>query len=846
MVQQRDVPEIHSDQEQPPLSVELLLATLDQVPVGVLLFNESLICQEVNSSAARILGVDGAALYGISVREIVARLSGEDNAPAVDALFREALRSDEPFTGKGMEFNPTGEANHRRYFDWQLRRIPQGHDGSSELLVTFSDVTDVWTSGRMNEDYSDRLQVSESRYHALAEGIPHLVWSAVPDGAMSFHSQRWRDYTGLTEADSIGWGWTTAIHPDDREALLQAWKGAAVQDHLFEFEARFRRGSDGRYRWHLMRAWPSRDRSGKIVEWFGTYTDIDDSKKASEQLRQSEERLRLMVENARDYAIFTIDENGLVSGWNPGAERILGYSEAEIIGRSSRIFFTAEDIARGEVEKELRVARETGRAEDERWHVRKNGERFYASGVMHALHSNDKGNNAVVGFCKIMRDFTEHKRAEDERARLLALEKESRNLAETLNRIGLMLTAELDIDKLKRAFVDSGTELTGAQFGIFSYSRDAHADDEDHIPVVGSAARDGWDAKVISELLGKLEQLLATDRIVRIDNLAKDGVFGPMFFRGGMNGLPRISSLLSVPVRSRHDAVVGILLFGHSAPGHFSERHERLIDGLASQAAVAIDNARLYESERRARAIAENATRSVAQHAEALSHSNAELEQFAYISSHDLKEPLRMVTNYLDLLRYFYYDRLDDRARGFVNFAIQGAGRMYNLIEDLLTFSRLGQRGKLQYDTVDCNQVMKEVIENLQSAIIESNAEIRLEHLPQIVADRQQLIQLMQNLLANAIKFRGERRPEVLVSARLGKGEWIFSVTDNGIGIDPKYQGRIFDMFQRLHDRSEYPGTGIGLAICKKIVESHGGRIQVASELGKGSTFSFALPIVER
>jgi signal transduction histidine kinase len=223
-----------------------------------------------------------------------------------------------------------------------------------------------------------------------------------------------------------------------------------------------------------------------------------------------------------------------------------------------------------------------------------------------------------------------------------------------------------------------------------------------------------------------------------------------------------------------------------------------------------------------------------------LARSNADLEQFAYVASHDLQEPLRMVTAYTQLLAERYRGKLDENADKFIGYAIEGAQRMQVLIQDLLAFSRVGR--KEASESVDCNAVMKEVLQTLAAAIQESGAVVTHGELPAVWADRTQVAQVFQNLIGNAIKFRGKEPPVVSVRAEKAGQHWQFSVSDNGIGIAAEYAENIFVVFQRLHARTEYPGNGIGLAICKKIVERDGGRIWVESGAGSGSTFKFTLP----
>jgi PAS domain S-box-containing protein len=226
-----------------------------------------------------------------------------------------------------------------------------------------------------------------------------------------------------------------------------------------------------------------------------------------------------------------------------------------------------------------------------------------------------------------------------------------------------------------------------------------------------------------------------------------------------------------------------------------------------------------------------------------LARSNAELEQFAYVASHDLQEPLRMVASYTQLLARRYKGQLDQDADEFIEFAVDGARRMQELINDLLTFSRVGTR-PLELETLTTGRVVDQVIGDLAGAIGDTHASVtRDDDLPTLRADRTQLRQLFQNLIANGIKFhRPGEAPRVHVSATREPMAWRFGVSDNGIGIEPQYLERIFALFQRLHSRADYPGTGIGLAICRKIVERHGGQMRVRSEPGHGTTFEFTLP----
>jgi len=255
------------------------------------------------------------------------------------------------------------------------------------------------------------------------------------------------------------------------------------------------------------------------------------------------------------------------------------------------------------------------------------------------------------------------------------------------------------------------------------------------------------------------------------------------------------------------------------------------------------------------------AEEALARTAAELTRSNRELEQFAYVASHDLQEPLRMITSYTQLILKRYRERLDDDAKDFMGFAVDGAHRMQRLINDLLAYSRVGTRGK-PMEQISSDEVLQAALDNLKLAIEETGATVARDPLPSVAGDSVQLIQLFQNLVGNALKFRGAERPRLYIGVEKRAAdscplpgsptapriqqpeEWVFHIRDNGIGIEAQYFERIFVIFQRLHTQDQYPGTGIGLAICKKIVERHGGRIWVESKPGMGTTFFFTLPVV--
>ena len=266
-------------------------------------------------------------------------------------------------------------------------------------------------------------------------------------------------------------------------------------------------------------------------------------------------------------------------------------------------------------------------------------------------------------------------------------------------------------------------------------------------------------------------------------------------------------------------------------------RDERVIE-IAQTAGIQIGQ---FIARLQAEAALREANDALERQAQELMRSNSELQQFAYVASHDLQEPLRMISSYTQLLQRRYGERLDNEAKEFMAYVVDGAGRMKQLIEDILAYSRVGTRSR-EFRATAGEAALKKALVNLRGSIEANHATVTNDALPTVEADEAQLVQLFQNLIGNALKFKGDEAPRIHVTASEQPDTCEFGVRDNGIGIDPQYFDRIFMVFQRLHSKGEYPGTGIGLAICKKVVDRHGGRIRVESQPGKGSTFYFTIP----
>lgn len=393
--------------------------------------------------------------------------------------------------------------------------------------------------------------------------------------------------------------------------------------------------------------------------------------------------------------------------------------------------------------------------------------------------------------------------------------------------ISQRLARSLDLPAVVQSVIDGGCELTGASVAAFVVptKEDVQVDGMSVYAEKSSGEEVGL---AMPGIRGLLAATMTGHEVIRLADVRVDARY-----RSGQ-GSHSIISYFAAPVCSRTNQVAGVLVFAHTAPGHFTSDHERLLLGLAAQAAIAIDNAQLFQ--------AESATRKIAsQRAADLIRTNAELQQFVYVSSHDLQEPLRTITQYLDLLHRRHGAKLDAQALRYIDYASDSATRMYLLLNDLLTYSRIGRDA--EREPVPLQEVWDDVCADLSVRIAEVRAEIISGELPTVFCERSKIRLVMQNLLSNALKFQNRTTPRCAISAECdGAGTWVISVIDNGIGIGPEYHALIFEVFERLHDRDSFPGTGIGLAICRKVIEQHGGKIWVECPVEGGSSFRFSIP----
>ena len=611
-----------------------------------------------------------------------------------------------------------------------------------------------------------------------------------------------------------------------------------------------------------------------------------------EALRESEERYRMLLDGIENYAIFMMDAQGQILSWNAGAERIKGYTSDQIIGHNFSRFFPPEDIERGRPEEVLRIAAASGRYEEQSMRVRKDGTRFLGNVTFTALRDSA---GTLRGFSEFSHDLSESKESE---AKYRGLLEAAPDAMVVVNQSGEIVLLNLQAEKQFGYYRD---ELVGqpvkniipegfAERLIADGTRSAA---EALAQQIGTGIeliarrKDGseFPIEIMLSPLESAEGILVTAAIRDI-SVRKEAETHLAQMEGKYRGLLEAAPDAMVVVNAAGEIVLlnvqAEKQFGYSrnelvgqqvkniVPEGFAERliadgTRSAAEALAQQIGTGIEliarrkdgsefpiEIMLSPLESAEGILVTAAIRDISVRKEAETHlvktvrelkrSNDELQQFAYVSSHDLQEPLRMVASYTQLLGKRYKGRLDSDADEFITFAVDGCNRMQGLIQDLLAYSRAGTHAK-ELCEVSGEDALQGALTNLRITLEQSGAVVTHDSLPALMTDETQLTQVFQNLVGNAIKYRSTEVPRVHVSAtKNGDNEWTFSVRDNGLGIAPQYFERIFILFQRLHGRNEFEGTGIGLAICKKVVERLGGRIWVESQPEKGSTFYFALP----
>ncbi len=655
------------------------------------------------------------------------------------------------------------------------------------------------------------LTKSEDRFRVLADNIPNLAWMADANGWIFWYNKQWYDYTGTTLEEMQGWGWQKVHHPDYVDSVTEEWSTKLLNeepyDNIFPLK-----GKDGKFRWFLTRITPIKDDQGKLQRWFGTNTDITEQIDAEELLKQSEQKYRRFFESNLIGVIYWNMENKIIDA-NDKFLDIVGYSRENLeTGKINWSEMTPPEYQHlDEISVSELKATGINKTPFEKVYIHKNGTHIP---ILIAGAMLDETRFNGVAF---VLDITERKKTEEEII----------NHQKVLDAINKVFQEYLKTDTLTEVVekcLELAEDLTESEFGFFGeINENGRLDDR----ALSPPAWDICETKNAHELLKNMEIVSYWGRTIKEEKsqIVNDPNSDPDR-RGLPDGHPPITSFLGVPLKE-DEKTIGMIALANKKTG-YNETDKKNVETLGV-AFVEVFMRKKAEID-----IEENLKN--------LAQSNKELEQFAYITSHDLREPLRMITSFLQLLERRYKDQLDKDANEFIGFAVDGAKRLDMMTNDLLKYSKITNE-KRETIPVNFEHVLEHALANLKVQIEQNNAIITHDPLPTIKGDEQLKIQLFQNIIANAIKYKSQETPKIHISATKEKNHYLFSIKDNGIGMSPKHLEKIFIIFQRLHTREEYEGTGIGLAIAQKIVHQQGGKIWAESKIGKGTIFYFTVPI---
>ena len=679
-------------------------------------------------------------------------------------------------------------------------------NGKELILNIGHDITHRKQIEDVKQSFLEIVQAERDKLSSLINSIPDEVWfadtnkkftlanpSALNEFSLSSNGMDVKNMAyDLEVFRSDG-----SVRPVDEAPPLLALKGETIRNA----EEIVRTPLKNELRYRQVNASPVKDANDNIIGSVSVVRDITERKKVEKEMD-----FQAYLLSQIDDTIIGTNSNFQIIYWNPGAEKMYGFTKDEALGKESTELL--RPIYRtGEREKIISELEQKGFSKSIIRTKHKNGTIMVVDANSSRLTN---GNGDTSGYVVVYRDITERKKDEEILKRQAGL-------------INLSFDAII-VEKL-----DGGIESWnhGAE-ELYGYSEDE--------------AR----GCVIHELLStvfpvswsKIEEKLNTGGIWEgeLQHRTKYGdkviVLSRIQVINGEDGSKMLLETNRNITRRKHIEMHNKKLL---------EEERQLTEELTATNEELQATTEELQTSNDELILAQNSLRDMINK---LKISNRELEQFAYVASHDLQEPLRMVSSFTQLLERRYKDKLDDDANDYIGFIVEGAQRMKNLIDDLLTFSRLNTTSR-EFEVVLMDVALDDVLINLKAYIRDHNAQINHDTLPTIKGDPIQINQLLQNLIANAIKFHGDKPPQIQISAEEFGDKWLFSIKDNGIGIDTKHQDQIFSIFKRLHTREDYEGTGIGLSICKRIVERHGGHIWVESELGNGSTFYFTIPNFE-
>ncbi|MBA3828771.1 MAG: PAS domain S-box protein [Taibaiella sp.] len=745
-------------------------------------------------------GKEYTQLYNDSYRPIL----GESKHPQAVGIssretFSEIWHIIEPMFDGVMEGNPVGFPDfmlplnrnsyvEECYFDFSYSPIRKDNREVGGILVTV-----IETTNRKRAE--DALKKSEERFRTMADNIPNLAWMANADGWIYWYNKTWYDYTGTTESQMEGWGWQSVHDPGELPRVLEKWQKSIDSGQPFDMIFPIKNAS-GSFRQFLTRILPVHNNEGKIIQWFGTNTDITEQIETEQYLKESEERFRTMAEGT-DIFIATSDETGNATYFNKqwttltgrSMEQLLHHGWYDLIHEDDRQYFIDKYLAAFEKKENWKEEfLMLNKDEQYRWLLATGTARFLPDG-------------SFAGYISSTIDITNRKNAEEK------LKESERNLRQTILQAPVAMCILKGPEYIVELANDRMFELWGKPSDVLL-----------HKPIfVGlpEAKDQGFEAL--------LDGVYTTGKTFVAENV-------PIT-------LPRNNTLEQVYINFVYEAY-------HEGDGSIS-----------GVLAVAIEVTAQVLARQKIEEIVEERTGELENTNNDLKRSNAELAQFAYIASHDLQEPLRKITTFSQMLENRLGNNIDEDAKNYLHKINASSTRMHTLIRDVLKYSELTKQTEV-FEKVDLNDVLKTIVTDYELLIAQKEASVIYKDLPVIEAIPLQMSQLFSNLISNALKFsRQGVRPVITISVTIPNAPQInefdpdqdtdyclIQVRDNGIGFKEEYADKIFNIFQRLHRKSEYEGTGIGLAMCKKIALNHGGGLNASGSNEDGAVFNILLP----
>ncbi len=767
-------------------------SVMDIIQEPLIVLDENLRVVRVNDSFSNYFNADPAEALDNLIYDIN---NGEWDNPDLRRLLEDILPGSSSI--RNYELNHTFKNSAPKILNLNVKRL-ECEDQKTLIIISINDIT-------QHKITEDKLQKSEKHIQAVQENSldrftilkpVHDDQGEIIDFSYIYQNAQAAKNTGLKSEEIAGLRMTELWPTFTQTNFFNMYKRALTSQEVVEFEENY--SSDGIDEWFYAKATP-------IPDGLAISTQIvTDHKKAQEKLLESKEKLNTLFENL-SVGISVIDNEGKVIYENPALEKILGLSETELkLGKyAERKYYNSDytEISPSELPSN-RAFHEQTPVKDVEVGVLVDKNHMIWTNVSAIPLSFPDWKMLLVTY-----DITKRKKMEEK----LKESYERFNLAQKASNIG---TFEWNIQTGVNIWTPELEAIYGLKEGEFPGTQGAwedliHPEDmEKAINGVDIALKTGKPTESefrVKWADGSVHWLLGRWQVIKGDD-------GELLKLIGIN--------VDITALKEYESKQLKLL----------ENEKELTNKLhtTNQKLEKVNMELIHHQNIQNKLIKK------------LEVSNKELEQFAYVASHDLQEPLRMVTSFTQLLAMKYKDKLDADADDYIDFIVEGSHRMKDLIDDLLAYSRLNTE-KTEYQFSDLNQLLDKVLLGMKNTIVEENVQIIHDELPTVRCDSSQLGQVLQNLISNSIKFH-ETSPKIHISAEETDEEWILGVSDEGIGIGPEHQQQIFDVFKRLHTRKEYPGTGIGLSICKRVVERHNGKIWVESELGKGSSFYFTLP----